>query len=207
MKKVILLMLAVLLLFGLCACGQDGSPSGQDTEGSGELLTMGDALSVESDYTYSGWDDKHYVYVFDNHGVPTRVVAAFSEELCQALDEIDFFDEERDEKIYDLLSPLELESVEDLSSYIPAQEELDQLVGKTGQELLDDGYEIWGHEFQENKTAFTLVKGLCEFEFEFNEVVTDDEDIADEEIILPLTVKSAKYQGISSNSADLEQIN
>ena len=200
-NRVLSLLLAGLMALALAACG--GASGGGQPAAAGELNTMGDALAVESEFHHASWDDEHYVYVFDNNGTPTRVVADITAELSQQIDDALFNDGGGDEKVREILSPLALTSVEDLSTGIPSQDEMDQLVGKTGQELLDDGYEVWGTSFDGESVSFTLAKGLYSYDVVFEgDLSKIDED--DVEASLPdLTVTGVTYAGLSGNCTDL----
>lgn len=200
-NRILSLLLAGLLALALTACGGT-APASQPSAG-GDLTTMGDALAVEAEYHHATWDDEHYIYVFDNNGTPTRVVAEITPELSQQIDDALFHDGGGDEAVRELLSSLELVSVEDLSTGIPDQAAMDELVGKTGQELLDDGYEVWGTSFDGESVSFTLAKGLYSYEMTFEgDLSKIDEDNV--EASLPdLTVTGVTYAGISDNCTDL----
>lgn len=202
MKKTLLLLAALMLLFALAACGAEEpeEPAAQPAE----LGTLGDALSVFSSYTYARWDAEHYVYVFDNGGAPYRVAAEMTQELYDAIDQIDFSDPEKDAKLLELIGDLPLISVENLNEGIPSQEELDQLIGKTGQELTDQGFEVWGFTTDGSEEEFTLAQGPYEYIAVFNEPAPAGAENADNDGIRDLTLKSITYNGISSNCTDIE---
>lgn len=164
------------------------------------LSVMADALEATTGYSMTGWDDAHYVYVYESEGVPYRAVADFSQELCEQLEAIDFFDEERDAKIADLLGPLPLVIMEDLSRYYPPQEELDAWIGKTGRDLLNAGFEQWGYYFDEETTEFDMVSGLFEYRISFQEILKEGSD--PENAFYQLTVKDIEITGVSSRATD-----
>ena len=189
MKKAlsVLLVLSMLIAVGVSARADS------------QFTTMADALETPTEYYMSGWDDSHYVYVFESNGVPWRVVSDFSAELCEQIEAVDFFDEEHDEKIAAIIGPLPLVIVEDLSRYYPDQKELDSWIGKTGQEMLDAGFEPWGYDVNGETAEFTLVFALFEYTVAVKEHVSDD----DPEAVFPgLTVKGIEVNGVSSHSAD-----
>ena len=199
MKKTLLLLAALMLLFALAACGAE-EPAAQPVE----LNTLGDALSAESSYNYAGWNSETYVYVFDNGGPPYRVVAEMTQELYDAIDQIEFTDPEKDAKLLELVGDLPLISVENLAEGIPSQEELDQLVGKTGQELTDEGFSIWGFTIDGDQEEFTLAQGPYEYIAVFNEPAPTGADTTEAETIRDLTLKSITYDGLSSHCVDIE---
>ena len=198
MKKLFILLLAAMMLLALTACGGAGGnePAGEPAE----MSTLGDALSAESSYYYSACDSSYYVYVFDNHGTPCRVVAEMTEDLYNALTAIEFTDPDKDQKTMDLIGGLPLIRVDDLSQGIPSQDELDQLAGKTGQELLDEGFEVWGYD--EEADEYDLVQGDYEYKACFNEKA--ENSTGDDDAIRELTLQSIVYDSISTNAADIE---
>ena len=200
-KRTFALLLAIAASLALAACG--GSTGGEQPEASGELKTMGDAMAVETGSTSAAWDAAHYVYVFDNNGTTTRVVCDLTEELSEQIDDALFNDGGGEDAVRELLASLPLVSVEDLSGGIPDQETMDQLVGRTGQDLLDDGYEIWGSSFNGEDVSFTLVKGLYQYEvtFEADPAQLDSDDL--EGVMPGLTVTSVTYAGVSDHATDL----
>ena len=193
MKRIAVLLLAVLMLLSLAACGQE-KPAPKPEE----IKTLGDAMAVESPYAYSSYDDQNYVYVFELGGTPMRAIAVMTDELSAQSSDIDADPMELMEQI----SALPVEKLEDLSSYIPTQAELDALKGKTGQELLDEGFEINGYRIDGKHTEYTLDKGMIEYTVVFNETVRLDDSFDEGEAIKPLTVKSASYLRIAFAAAE-----
>lgn len=165
-----------------------------------QLSRMADALEKTTGYSMAGWDDEHYVYVYESDGVPYRAVIDFSPELCEQLDTIDFFDEDRDAKIADVIGPLPLVLLEDLSQYYPAQEELDAWIGKSGRDLVNSGFEQWGYYFDEETTEFDMISGLFEYRVSFHETVKEGSD--PEQALYRLTVKSIEITGVSNRATD-----
>ena len=92
----------------------------------------------------------------------------------------------------------------DLSACIPPQEELDALVGATGQELLDMGFEYGSGYTFFDKAEMYLVKDLCEYHFYFNETVPEREnyDEALDEIMQGLTVAKVEFFQMSDICSD-----
>ncbi len=156
-------------------------------------------------YSSSTTDTLH-VIAFDKDGAYYRVEAAIPADVCEQLDAIDFFDEQRDEKYQALLSPLPIDRVGDLSACILTPEELDALVGKTGQELLDLGFEFgMGYSFWES-TQFFMDNGLFSYTVYMNEKVPemDDYDMVLEELFASMTVQKVELDGMSSIASDAD---
>jgi len=79
-------------------------------------------------------DDNRYVLAFEQDGYVYRAVAELPEGTASLIDELDWHDEEIEEKREALLSTLPVSKIENLTAHIPEQNELDALVGKTGKE-------------------------------------------------------------------------
>lgn len=88
---------------------------------------------------------------------------------------------------------MEIEKIENLNETILSQEELDALMGKTGQELLDDGWVWTGHDLE--AMEFWMQKGAFTYTIVFDGKVDEaDYDTFDaEEGIREMTVKSAAF--------------
>ena len=145
-----------------------------------------------------------YAVAFEDGGACYRVEAAIPADVFEKLDAIDFFDEQREEKQEALLGPLPVTRVGDLSAVLPAQEELDALVGMTGEELLDMGFEYgMGYSFWET-TDFYLTRGLVDYVVTFNEKVPEMDDYDDvlDELIRPMTVQKVQIDGLSAICSD-----
>ena len=219
MKKTICLLLAALMLLSLCACGgqkvdngkaeqtaADGAPAGETAPAEetataasvGDFKTMGDVLVYDSDN--SGFSDEYYVYAFEKDGVAYRAVAELPAEVSEALWELDIFDEDYDAKLMEAVGPLEITQLDNLTEMIPAQEELDALVGANVQELLDEGWSFWYWNMEVMEGG--MYHGPFSFMMEYEGTVEDPENF-DESQAGALTVKSVTYDGIGDVVADV----
>ena len=187
----------MLMMLSLASCGGK-TPANR-------FRTLGDAFAVESTYHYEYCDETNYVYVFDCDGAPFRVVAPMTKELFDQVDAVDLFDEDRDVKIHEIISPLELSSVEDLSVKIPDREKLNKMVGKTGGDLLDQGYELIGYGWGGgDEMVYTLVSGVFEYDATVDAAEDiDDEDFDSEAAFRTALIKDFTYAGVSYRSTDL----
>ncbi len=198
MKKPIFLIFIMTLLFTLAACGSGGGKSGSDSaaskdDGAGieNIKTMSDAFAYES-VTF-GSEDSLYVYAFEKDGITYRAITEMPEDVTEAYYALDFSDEKFDDKVHELIGPLEITKVENLTELIPPQEELDKLVGKTGQELLDDGWTFWSWDL--DSMEFGMYKGPFAYTVIFEGTLKNTEDF-DEAEAGALTVNSIKYDSI-----------
>ena len=168
------------------------------------VKTLGEAYAVPSETYQTCTTDDAYIFVFEMDGVFYRVEADMTPELRKQLDAIDFFDEQKDEKVLALIGDLPLRRVVDLSATLPSQTELDELKGKTGEELIEMGYELGSGYAFEDKAELYLVRDLYEFHVYFNEKVpkTEDYDAAMDEILKSITVDRAEFFGLSQMASD-----
>ncbi len=206
MKRLVILLLSVLIAAGMCGCGGGKGDGGESTPKSDfnikKIKTLGEAMAVEADSRSAGWSDKQYVYVFEYEGRTYRVKAPMTPELNEKVGKVDFFADDKDAQIAEVVGAQELESVEDLTDGIPAQKELDKLAGKSGAELLDEGYEPWGHYYDGEQLEFTMAKGDYEYTVTFNENIEPGDDFDETAALSGLTVKSVEYSGVSSSATD-----
>ena len=191
MKKI---MAALICVCVLCNCII------AHAEGPDEISVMADALEATTGHSMSGWDASHYVYVYENDGIPYRAVIDFSEELCEQLEAIDFFDEERDNRIAEVIGPLPLALSEDLSQYYPSQDELNDWVGRSGLDLLNAGFEQSGYYCDEDITVFYMISGLFEYRIVFQERLEDGTD--PEQALRRLTVQSMEINSVTNRATD-----
>lgn len=220
MKKAFSLALALLLvLLALTACGiikpaGDGGaqpaavgsdePAITEAEELKAYKTIGDVLALESaEHQQSATFWNTYTYVFSMDGTIYRVVAPMSSQTFDAILALDFSEDDYEDKLNELISPLEIERHENLSTAIPSQKLLDELIGKTGEELLNDGWDVVGYFLDEMK--FYMNHGLFEYAVTFDGKLTYSEDFDEYEEIKPLKVKSVAYESLGNATADLEE--
>ena len=205
-KGIVLIVTLIMVLCTMAACGQ--SSSGGSGSGSAETAaafdpaqfkTLADVFAyVGENSLQEGYTETHYVTVFAVDDVNYRVIADIPEDVSKEIWAIDFEDEDRDQKVTDLLSPLEVKVCENLSEQIPSQEELDKYVGKTGQELFDEGWSDYSYYNLEDMDAglnFGPFTYTVKFEYDGEPMVnTDDFDFFEE--FKDLKVSSVVYEGL-----------
>ena len=216
MKNTIALLLSLALILGLTACGGSAAPSAsaapeaenaesastaQETQApeaadNAEFHTMADVFAYDSDNYASGGD--FYIYVFEKDGIIYRATAKFPPDVSEKVAAIDIFDEQYDAKVREAVAPLEIEKLDNLTEMIPPQEELDALVGKTGQDLLDDGWTIWSYQL--DIMEFGLHHGPFAFTVVFDGELEMTDDFDEYAAIAPLTIKSVTYDGIGDGT-------
>ena len=198
MKKLLILLCAVLLL---CGCAEQTAVQPETAADSEPIATLGSVLGEGAEIYASAYNEDHYVCVFGKDGAMLRAVARLTPEAYQAL--------RGGSESAELLAAMETESVEDLTAAMPRQAELDRLVGKTGGELLDDGWEIVGHTIYNDfmsSTVFYLVKGFYSYTVQFDEAVSVDENFSEADAMRPLTIASVTCDGVSERCIDLNDL-
>lgn len=196
MKK-FLILLCALLLVG-CAKQTAAKPDSAEGAPDKDVVTLGKVLGENAEIYSSAYNEERYVCVFGKDGAMLRAVARLTPEAYQAL--------HNGNESAELLAAMETESVEDLTAGMPKQAELDRLVGRTGGELLDDGWEIVGHTIYndfDSATVFYLVNGLYSYTVSFEEAISTEGEFIEADAIRPLTVASVTCDGVSDHCIDL----
>ncbi len=195
------MVMAAMLV--LAACGGAGGSGSGGSDGSGasasvdDIKTVGDAMAFSSEESQRAFYDDVLVYVFKVDDTYYRVIADLPEETSKALWDLDFMDEDYETKYNDLVYPLEIRELEDLSEQKLSQEEMDAFVGKTGKELVEAGWRT-GMGYNLNDMEFWLDYGPFEYAVVFDGETdsTNFDDIDEEEFISERTVKSIEYLSI-----------
>lgn len=201
MKKILIIMLAVLMVFGIAACGgnSNGGTGGNDVPASaGEFdfeacKTIGDLMDLNAENMQWGSSDLEFTYGFQLNGSYYRAKAAMTPEQKEAFFNIDYSDEDYEEQENAIISQLEITERQELDGLILSQEQLDGLKGKTGQELLDEGWTS-GYGYNLAEGEFWMYNGPFVYAVRFDGDFSDIDDIEDEEeFIRELTVRSAEF--------------
>jgi hypothetical protein len=200
MKKTISLILAlalVLAVFAGCSKNTDNgtNPSGSSSADVTSFKTIGDIINSGIESIQSANTDKYYIYVFQIEQVYYRAIANLTPELSQSLFDLDFDDENYDKKLNDIISPLTIDKLENLNDAVIPQEELDKLVGKTGEDLLYDGWSS-GMGYNLDTMEFWFNKGAFEYTVVFDGKLENSDDFNEEEAVKPLVIKSVTLNGI-----------
>lgn len=203
MKKVLALVMIALMVFALAACG--GSNSGNNTtqvSGPEEVKTMGEIFSLGNNESSFSFSEKSFCYLFNHEGTWYRAIALMDEATSKAVNGIDIFDEDWDDKVKDGLKDSEVAKLENLSLAVPSQEELDGYIGKTGQDLLDDDWIVSGWSIL-GETLFFMEKGDYSYNVTFEEELEEIEDHECDEDLPGLTVKKIEFTGMSNSASDI----
>ena len=169
--------------------GKDGAHVALDTVKTlGELLGLPDVGSSLTGTTY--------VYAFEQDGNTYRAICDVSEETAQAIFDLDFDDPDYDKKLNDLIAPLPVKAIENLTENLPTQEEADQYIGKTGQELIDAGWNVYYYNLDE--LQFTMTYGIYSYDITFEGKIKDPESFNEDTDMGGLTVKTITCSGVGN---------
>ena len=160
-----------------------------------EVKTIGDVLGLPY-YGYSYSEDV-LVYVFELDGIIYRAIADVPKDVSDALNQA-FGD---DQKFNELIAPLEIKLIENVSEMIPTEAQLEKYIGKTGGDLLDEGwqntyYYLDGMEFGMEHGWFTYIVN-------FEGKIEEKENIDIEKGMRDLKIVSIRYEGLSNRVTDL----
>jgi len=170
--------------------------------------TVEDVLVLETESKEYGilYGENVYEIMFPYGGSLWQVKADLTEDQIAELDSIDIFDENREEKVLAIVNPLEISSVAELNKMAIPQEELDQLIGKTGQELLDAGWEqdFWGYG-DNGRIYMRMINGKFGYAVYFNEEIVIPENYEDPIDITGFTVSGIEFNGPSWHFYETEE--
>ncbi|MBQ6453197.1 MAG: hypothetical protein IJJ14_02430 [Coriobacteriales bacterium] len=189
----------------LTACGgkvePEPAPAPVDVAG---FKTLGDVMTAAPQDNTVTWDESKLVFVGRTpDGGLIYATAAVSPDVNDRIEALDFFADDYDEQRDAILATLPLTSVQDLSANIPSQDELDKLIGKTGKDLLDDGYLFMGYSmWGGTETAVYMDKGDYRFLVVFDGTVADADDADGGAAIKDMKVLELRFMGASAQLTD-----
>ena len=201
----------------LAACsGQQAKNSGEDvpavaaTTGSvdpSSWKTLGDALATQTDAMAASWSDKYYVTLFKVNDQVFRVVAELDPETSAKVEAVDWSKDDVSKQIEQAASAAPIKSVEDLTPEILTPEQLADLKGKTGRELVDEGwvfesYFMYGGE----QTGATFSKGYLAYGITFDVTTPEDKSEDGGASVMDGKVVEAAFQGASNAGIDTSAV-
>ena len=167
--------------------GKDGKPVDLDA-----VKTLGDLLGLPEVGT--GLTGTTYVYAFEQDGSTWRAICDVPEETAQAIFDLDFDDPDYDKKLNDLIAPLPVKVIENLTENIPSQQEADQYLGKSGQELIDDGWTVGFYNL--DALQFNMTFGIYSYDITFEGKIKDPDSFNEDTDMGGLTVKAITCSGV-----------
>ncbi len=200
MKKTGKMLLAAVMSLSLTsACSTQNSNTDADVFDPANIKTVADAFAVEAGTTEWSQSENRFVYAIDKDGECYRFFVDLPVETVAEIDKLDILDQEHDEKLYNLISALPIARTEYLNETAISQEELDKLVGKTGGDLLADGWSICMSNLETMEYNFHY--GPHSYTVVFDGKV-DNYDVDPEEAIKTMPVKSVKFAGLGDILAE-----
>ncbi len=159
------------------------------------VKTLGEVLGLP-EYGSAGANGK-YTYTFEQDWIYYRATAAIDDSTFDALMDISYDDPDRDAKRRDILKDLTVEKIENISDKELSEEQLRALVGKTGKELTDAGWVLWGCKYDE--MLFDLDYDCFSYEITFEGEAKRSDEI-DPSIIADLVVKKVVCIGLGDTT-------
>ena len=198
MKKLTAILLALVMILALAACGSKQTSAGNEIT---DLVSQG--------YECRTWsaDETQWRGLFmkeDSYDVIYKVVAPMTAKQYEEFDSIGFDDENAEEKQMAILGALTDVVVTDISDMVPTQEELDAYVGKTIGDMENDGFENTGWSGDEESGYSFYYDGpvyYCLVNLAEGTVITDMDDYSANDI-RALEIGSVEFLGISSYILD-----
>jgi hypothetical protein len=164
--------------------------------------TMADALAV-GDSKSAMWNDKYYVCGIGNdNGALFRVVAEVTPDFEEKYFAVDPSDADYDKKQNEIVGTLKVVSVEDLTPKVLGKDVLDAYVGKTGQDVIGDGFTFVSYSmYGGDETMAAMDKDNISYNVTFDGTVPDDKD-DNGDSLKELKVKSIEVGTISDSALD-----
>ncbi len=210
MKKIVSLALAFLMTALLLAgCGTPGGTSApvQAPKSVDEIKTIGDVMAIGDEFEQWAAYEGLVVYAFELDGVYYRAITEVDKSVTDAIFNLDYSDEKHDEKQNAILAPLEVGKIENLSEQMLTREQMDAWVGKTGQELQDEGWSS-GNGYNLETMEFWMYYGPFCYTVVFDGKVPESqyESFDEEEDIKKMTVKSVEFNSIGdATNVEMEE--
>ncbi len=154
--------------------------------------TLGDAF-VNDEYAHSFTDTK-FVYAFEKDGSVYRVAADITPELSEKLFALDFGLEDYDEQMKALAADCEITETENLTANTPDQAEIDKNIGRTGAELLEEGWYVSAAYAEGNE--YTMGYGPYEYNITFEGDADKNFAFDEDGYFAPMKVASITFNGI-----------
>lgn len=198
MKRMLSILIAMILALSSLALAETDA-----------FATIGDAMASDGFTGKVGGTEDNYVVAVELDGKYVRVVAEMDDEgktLGDAINEAE--DIEAAFEAYDRhIATLPVAYTEEITATPEPQEALDALAGKSLSEIGEAGYEVSASGGSEGEdVVYTVTKGIFDYDLTLNEsyeAYLEHQESDDEG---SLTVKSARFVGLSQNAADMNYL-
>ena len=201
----------VLAAVPLAACSSTSSDSGDSSSAeqtaavdTSSWKTLADAIAASTERPSYGWDDNYFIGEFHVNDNVIRVVAKSDAETLEKSNALDFSDEDYDAKFDEIVSGLEIVSAEDITAQRLSEADMAALVGKTGKELIDDGFKFEYYDMYgtEGGCSASMAKGYFAYSVSFDATVAEDETEDGGEAIMDAKVTDVQCVGTSNDALD-----
>lgn len=214
MKKYLSFALALVLVVSvLTGCGGSNNSDGTNSNSDSAVVLTADSLKTIGDV--DALENKtepqrevgngRVVCAFKYGDTYYRVRADMPEDVMQAYFDVDIMEDGFEEKQDEIVAPLGINKFEILSDQMLTQDELDALKGKTGQELVDEGWTYDGSFFLDDM-EFWMSYGPFVYKVEFDGSADgkDAENYDAEAGTKELKVKSAEFSSLGMNATSID---
>ena len=116
-----------------------------------------------------------------------------SNDYMDKIEKLDVTHDDYNVEMEKLVAPLKIGKAEDLSEQMLSPEEINALTGKTGEELLNDGWTITGYDL--DQTMFLMTKDVFEYRVYFEGAVENSEGFNENEAVKALVVREVQLEG------------
>lgn len=203
MKRTITLLTVLLLaVLVLTSCGETkDEKDSKEPEAISSLKTIGDVIALEKEENQFEVSNGKVVCAFKYEDGYYRITADIPEDTEKKYIDIDITKEGSDKKQEELVAPLKIKKVENLSDKILKKDELKALAGKTGKELADEGWTYNGsYELDEKKVWMNNgpFVYIVVFDGDFKNADSDNFDVEKE--TANMKVKSVKFETLGDNA-------
>ena len=161
------------------------------------VKTMGELLGLPEYGTASG--DGKFMYGFEQDWVYYCAVASASDEVINQVIDLDWDDPEYSSKLAAIIGSLEVEKIINISEKELKGDALKAVVGKSGEELLNEGWIVSGYNLQDMQ--FTMSYDCFSYYVDMEGEIKDKDNFNEEEDIKSLKVKSIVCNGIEDHTA------
>ncbi|MBQ6053422.1 MAG: hypothetical protein IJL30_09110 [Clostridia bacterium] len=202
MKKTIAIILtAIMILAAFAGCGQtENGDDGSEQTNIAKAQTLRDiidSLTEEDDYQ-SAYSDETFIFAYSKNGVYYRAFMDMTEEMSDDVWNMEY-DDSWLEGLKNIAGSLEVKKIENLSEKMPSQEELDKLIGKNGQYLMDEGWGYWYYNLLDMEAGMSYKEFEYTVKFEYDgEPMENTDDFDFWENFKDLTIKSVTCDGIGN---------
>lgn len=209
------LVLALAIVFSTACTGQSASSEASSSVSSSQAATvdtsgwktLGDALAAQTESLGSSWNDDYIVTAFKVGDSIVRVVAKIDHSTHEAINKIDWSAANASDQIGKVAGSAPLISAEDITGELISQDELDQLIGKSAQELVDAGW-IFDHYFMYGgeQTGASFAKGSFDYSFTLDVSISENDTEDGGASVMSATIVDASFEGISNDAIDPSKV-